>query len=63
MWNCWCSVALAYVDCVTAGRGAIAVHWMLRPGACDVKHCKLAARGLLSFLSLLGAFLLTVIKV
>ena len=33
------------------------------PEPCDVKHCKLAAaRGLLSFLSFLRAFLLNVIK-
>ena len=33
-----------------------------RPRGSLEKHCKLAARGLLSFLSLLRAFLLTVIK-
>ena len=32
------------------------------PAPCDVEHCKPAARGLLSFLSLLRAFLLNVIK-
>ena len=32
------------------------------PAPCDVKHYKLAARGLLSFLSLLRAFRLHVIK-
>ena len=47
---------------MTAGRGATEVHWMLRPGACDVQHCQPAARGLLSFLSLLRAFWLNVIK-
>ena len=32
------------------------------PAPCDVEHCKLAARGLLSFLSFLRAFLLNVVK-
>ena len=32
------------------------------PAPCDVEHCKPAARGLLSFFSLLGAFLLHAIK-
>ena len=49
--------------CMTAGWGATEVYWMLRPTApCDVKHFKLAVRGLLSFISLLGAFLLNAIK-
>ena len=32
------------------------------PAPCDVQHCKFAARGLLSFLSFLGAFLPNAIK-
>ena len=32
------------------------------PSPCDAKHCKPAARGLLSFLSVLRAFLLNAIK-
>ena len=49
---------------MTAGRGVIEVEvdGMPRPGACDVEHFQPAARGLLSFLSLLGAFLLNAIK-
>ena len=35
---------------------------MLRPGAGFVQHCQPAARGMLSFLSLLRAFLLNAIK-
>ena len=42
--------------------GATEVNWMLRPGAGSVWHCQPAARGLLSFLSLLRAFLLNAIK-
>ena len=45
---------------MTAGRDVVEVHWMPRPGACDVLHRQPAAHGLLSFLSLLGAFLLNV---
>jgi len=48
--------------CMTAGRGATEVYWMLRVRRLVVEHCKLAARGLLSFLSLLGAFLLNATK-
>ena len=36
--------------------------WSVVPAPCDVKHCRPAARGLLSFLSLLKAFLLNVIQ-
>ena len=49
-------------DCMTAGRGTIEVHWMLRPGAGFVSHCQPAEHGLLYFLSLLRAFLLNAIK-
>ena len=56
-------VALLFVViCMTAGRGVAEVHWMSRPGACDVSHRQHAEHGLLSFLSLLRAFLLNVIK-
>ena len=50
--------------CMTAGRGAIEVHWALRPGAGFVSHCQPAEHGLLlsSFLSLLSAFLLNATK-
>ena len=48
--------------CMTAGWGAIEVYWMLRPGASSVLHCQPAARGLLSLISLLRAFLLNAIK-
>ena len=47
---------------MTAGRGATEVHWMLRPGAGSVLHFQPAARGLLSLISLVRAFLLNVIK-
>ena len=53
---------LFVVICMTAGRDVLEVYWMSRPGACDVEHCQPAARGLLSFLSLLRAFLLNAIK-
>ena len=49
-------------ESVTAGRGAIEVHWMLRPGAGFVSHCQSAEHGRLSFLSLLSDFLLNAIK-
>ena len=47
---------------MTAGQGATEVYWMLRPGAGSVSYCQPAARGLLSFLSLLRDFLLNAIK-
>ena len=47
---------------MTAGRGATEVHWMLRPSAGFVQHYQPAARGLLSLISLLGAFVLNVIQ-
>ena len=47
---------------MTAGRGVTEVHWMSRPGACDVSHRQPAEHGLFSFLSLLGAFLINVIQ-
>ena len=51
--NFW-SVVL--YDC---GPGAIEVYWVMsRPGAGSVSHCQPAAHGLVSFLSLLRAFLL-----
>ena len=68
---CCCFVALLFVIvcvlalrllahsccyCMTAGRGATKVYWMLRPGAGSVSHCQPAARGLLSLISLLRAF-------
>ena len=49
--------------CTTAGRGASEVYFgCCVPAPCDVQHRKPAERGLLSFLRLLRAFLLHVIK-
>ena len=48
--------------CMTAGRGATEVYWMLRPGAGSISHCQPAARGLLYLISLLRVFLRNVIK-
>ena len=60
--RCACCCVLSVVICMTAGQGVVEVHWMPGPGACDVLHRQPAAHSLLTFLSLLRAFLLNVIK-